>query len=230
MAREHNLPPFASFDGLFERSDHLLVAEPPDFSDLPPLPTGHYIGPLIARLDQPIPDEIHNLPKDRPIVYFAMGSSGDADVVARILAGFAGKPYRVIAPVKSLLASQPITIPDNVLLTDWLPAHKVNPLADLSVIHGGIGTVMTACLAGKPIVGVAMQPEQQANLDNLVKKGFAVRIPKGQLTPQRLCAEIERLLADPVAKRKAQEYQQTARQWDNPQHVQKFFRDTLSNN
>jgi UDP:flavonoid glycosyltransferase YjiC (YdhE family) len=227
VAREHALQPFASFDGLFERSNHLLVAEPPDFSTLPPLPTSHYIGPLIARLNQPIPDEIKNLPRDRPIIYFAMGSSGDANIVACILASFAGKPYRVIAPVKSLLNGQAISVPENVLLTDWLPAHLVNPLADLSVIHGGIGTVMTACLAGIPIVGVAMQPEQQANLDNLIKKGFAVRIPKGQLTPQRLCAEIDRLLADPLARHKAQEYQQIVKQWDNPQQAQKFFRDSF---
>jgi len=228
VAREHNMTPFASFDGLFQRSDHLLVAEPPDFSDLPAMPSYHYVGPLVARLDVPIPDEIQNLPKDRPIIYFAMGSSGDADVVSRILTGFAGKPYRVIAPVRRLLEKQPSELPDNVLLTDWLPAHKVNPLADISVIHGGIGTVMTACLAGKPVVGVAMQPEQQANLDNLAKKGFAVRIPKGELNPQRLCAEIDHLLADPVAKQKAREYQQVVQQWDDPQYLRKFFQETFA--
>jgi len=87
---------------------------------------------------------------------------------------------------------------------------------------------MNACLAGKPVVGVAMQPEQQFNLDNLAKKGFAVRIPKGQLTPQRLCAEIDRLLADPLAKQKAREYQQVVQQWDDPQHVRKFFQETFA--
>ena len=35
---------------------------------------------------------------------------------------------------------------------------------------------MNACLSGTPIVGVGMHPEQQANLDARVRKGFAVRL------------------------------------------------------
>ncbi len=69
-------------------------------------------------------------------------------------------------------------VPPNVIVTDCLPAHQVNPMADLSLIHGGIGTVMTAALAGIPVVGVGMQPEQVANLTCLVRKGFAIRVSK----------------------------------------------------
>ena len=95
-----------------------------------------------------------NIPRDLPIVYFAMGSSGERGIIAEILRAFSGKPYRVIAPVRKLLNGMPVDIPPNVLVTDWLPAHKVNPMADISVIHGGLGTVLTACLSGTPIVGV----------------------------------------------------------------------------
>jgi hypothetical protein len=46
----------------------------------------------------------------------------------------------------------------NVLVYDWLPAPKVNPLADIAVIHGGQGTVQTACAAGTPSIGIGLQP------------------------------------------------------------------------
>ncbi|MGA7551666.1 MAG: hypothetical protein WBW24_23055, partial [Candidatus Sulfotelmatobacter sp.] len=52
----------------------------------------------------------------------------------------------------------------------WLPALQVNKMADLSLIHGGIGTVMTAAYAGKPVVGVGMQFEHVANLAYLVDR------------------------------------------------------------
>jgi UDP:flavonoid glycosyltransferase YjiC (YdhE family) len=214
-------------EDLFSRDYHLLAAEPPGFSDLPLPPNARFVGPLITRLDMPLPDEVLNLPRDRPVVYFAMGSSGRADVIARIIAGFAGKSYRVIAPVKHLLGKESVQIPDNVLVTNWLPAHKASLLADISVIHGGIGTVMTACLAGKPVVGVAMSPEQFINLENLAKKGFTIHIPKGSLTVDRLCDSIERLLADPVAQEKAREYQKVVEEWDNPQHIRRFFCETF---
>jgi UDP:flavonoid glycosyltransferase YjiC (YdhE family) len=223
VGTEHGLEPFRSLEDLFCRGYDLLVAEPPSFSDIPLPSHVRLIGPLITRLDASVPDEVLNLPRDLPVVYFAMGSSGRADVIARILAGFAGKPYRVIAPVKHLLNGRSVKIPENVLVTGWLPAHKVNPLADISVIHGGIGTVMTACLAGKPVVGVAMSPEQFINLENLAGKGFAIHIPKASLTPERLYHAIEHLLADPVARQKARDYQKVVEDWDTPQHIRKFF-------
>jgi UDP:flavonoid glycosyltransferase YjiC (YdhE family) len=87
----------------------------------------------------------------------------------------------VIAPVRYQLDRVPgVRIPDNVLVTCWLPAQEVNKLADISMIHGGIGMVMTAAYAGKPVVGVGMQPEQVANLQCLVRKGFAIRVPKSR--------------------------------------------------
>jgi len=226
VAIEYGVEPFDSFDDLLWGSNYQLVAEPPGFSDLQFPPTAHFIGPLIARLDVPLPEEVLNLPRDLPIVYFAMGSSGQPGIVARILAAFAGKPYRVIAPVKHLLGKQPVPIPDNVLVTGLLP-YKANLLADLSVIHGGIGTVMTACLAGKPVVGVAMSPEQFLNLEMMVAKGFAIRIPQGSLTAERLCDSIERLLADPTAQAKAREYRKVMEAWDTPQHIHSFFCETF---
>ena len=220
---EYGLKPWARAEDVLWQGYHLLVVEPPNFSTIPLPPKAHFVGPLIARLDLPLPQEVLNLPRDRPIVYFAMGSSGRADIIAKIIAGFAGRPYRVIAPVKNLLAKHPVQIPENVLVTDWLPADQANRLADISVIHGGIGTVMNACLAGKPAVGVAMSPEQFINLENLVSKGFAIRISQSRLNPASLCQAIEQLLTDPTAQAKAREYQKVIEAWDTPQHLRSFF-------
>lgn len=167
------------------------------------------------------------MPHDMPVVYFAMGSSGQPAIIARIVEGFAGQPYRVIAPVKKHLAGLDVQIPPNVLVTDWLPAHKVNLLADISVIHGGIGTVMTACLAGKPVVGVSMMAEQEANIDCLVRLGFAIRIRKPRFTPEKLMDALATLLADEDAQQKARDFQQIIQGWDDPAITTQFFVETF---
>lgn len=227
VARQYGLAPRKGIEA-FWQGDYTLLAEPAGFCEVTLPSTYHYIGPLIARLDTPIPDEIQHMPHDKPIVYFAMGSSGQPDVIARIVAGFAGQPYRVIAPVRAHLEKAgDVRVPDNVLVTGWLPAHKVNPLADISVIHGGIGTVMTACLAGTPVVGVSMQPEQEANIDCLVHKGFAIRIRKNRFTPEKLRQAIDTLLADEQAKRNARAFQRIAQQWDDPSRITTFFERTF---
>jgi UDP:flavonoid glycosyltransferase YjiC (YdhE family) len=223
VGKRHGIAPITS---IFEfwRGDYTLLAEPSEFSELSQLPLNHhYIGPLIAQEDFPIPPEIENLPRDLPLVYFAMGSSGTPEIIARILQGFAGAPYRVIAPVKAHIEKLNIDLPENVIVTGWLPAHKVNPMADISVIHGGIGTVMTAALAGKPVVGVGMQPEQVANLDCLVRKGFAIRIPKGKADAPKILAAADKLYHDEEAKRKAQEFADIVAQWNGPQRAAEFL-------
>lgn len=215
-ARHFGAPEFKS---VFEywQGDINLVAEPAEFSGLQLPPNHYYTGPLIAREDFPIPPEVQRLPRDKPLIYFAMGSSGTPEIVAEIVESFAGKPYHVIAPVKNHLDKVPqVKIPPNVLVTDWLPAHKINQLADLSVIHGGVGTVMTAAYAGKPVVGIGMQPEQDANIACLVRKGFAIRIPKSKHPGQRVQAAIRKLLNDEQSLYKAQEFAQVMQKWDGP--------------
>ena len=226
-AKKFGVKPFKSMFDLWD-SEYVLLAEPPGFSGLKDLPSEyHYIGPLIGKLDMDIPDEILNMPKDLPIVYFAMGSSGTGEIIAKIVEGFEGQPFRVIAPVKAHVEKLGVKAPSNVLLTDWLPAHKVNPLADITVIHGGIGTVMTACLAGLPVVGVGMQPEQEANLECLVRRGFAIRIKKMRVTPEKINEAINKLLKDDEAKRKAKECKTEIEEWDDPDRIREFFVSTF---
>ena len=108
----------------------------------------HLHGPLIPRDEFPMPPGVADLPRDRPVIYLGDGQFGVLRrIVARIVESFEGKPYRVVAPVKFQLAKTPkVRVPSNVLVTDWLPALEVNKMADLAVIHGGVGTVMTAAM------------------------------------------------------------------------------------
>jgi UDP:flavonoid glycosyltransferase YjiC (YdhE family) len=212
----------------FWEGNYTLLAEPAEFSGLTNLPARfQFIGPLIARLSKDIPPEVENIPRDLPIVYFAMGSSGERQIIADILQAFGGRPYRVIAPVKKLLKGLPVDIPPNVLVTDWLPAHKVNPMARISVIHGGLGTVMTACLAGTPIVGVGMHFEQEANLECVVRKGFAVRLRKRRVKPADVMAAVDRMIDNPEAHRRAQEFKEVLEKYDAPAAAARFLARTF---
>ena len=207
------------YDSIFEfwRGDITLVAEPPEFSGVKLPPKHYFTGPLIPQDEFTLPPELATIPRDKPLIYFAMGSSGTPEIVAKIVESFEGKPYRVIAPVKFQLGQVPgVRVPANVLVTDWVPALQVNKMADLAVIHGGIGTVMAAALAGKPVVGVGMQMEQVANLACLERLGFAIRVPKSKDPSRQVQAAIQKLLHDEQAKAKAAAFAKVIAQWDGP--------------
>ncbi len=223
IGAQYGLRKFAQIIDVLE-GDHTLLADIPEWVGLDAVrPNKHFIGPLPARLDLPIPPEVAAMPHDRPIVYFAMGSSGRPELIADILRGFAGKPYRVIAPVRSLVEKLDIEVPDNVVVTGFLPAHKVNPMADISVLHGGQNTVMNACLSGTPIVGIGMHAEQQANLDACVRKGFAIRLDKRRANAADVLAAIDRLLGDNAARNKIMAFKAHLETWHGPENAARFL-------
>lgn len=227
LAKKYGLKEFNNFIEVLE-GDHTLLADIPEwvgFSEV--RPNLHYIGPLPFRLNRNVPKEIMEIPKDKPIVYFAMGSSGKPGLVADIMEGFRDKPYSVIAPIELHIKDMNLDIPSNVIVTGFIPAHEVNPMADISVIHGGQNTVMNACLSGTPIVGVGMHPEQQANLDACVRKGFAIRLSKRGIKASAVLSSIDELLHDPNAKEAITKFQHELMQWDGPANAAKFLYETF---
>ncbi|ARQ70738.1 glycosyltransferase [Streptomyces marincola] len=155
----------------------------------PELPPNYrLVGPIYARLPGEVPDRVKDLANGRrPVVYLALGSSGNRRLLLRLLAALADCPVEVLAPVRQYLGPADLAaVPGNVHVTDLLPAHRLAPFIDLSVIHGGQGTVQTACLSGKPFVGVPLQFEQRYNVAACVRYGNAVQLSPHRLTPRRV--------------------------------------------
>lgn len=171
----------------------------------------HWVGPVYARLDQEIPPEVSKLVKKarkarRPVVYFAMGSSANRDIVLRVLQELSRLPVTVIAPVARYLEPEDHDrLGPRVHVFDLLPAHKLGDLIDASVIHGGEGTVQTAVASGKPFVGIGLQLEQRWNVDDCVRFGNAVGLTPNQARGERLRRAFEAVLHDPEARVRAEE-------------------------
>jgi UDP:flavonoid glycosyltransferase YjiC (YdhE family) len=228
LAKSYGLKQFSNFIDVIE-GDYVLLADIPQWVNLPQVrPNVHHIGPLPLKLATDIPDNVTMLKKDRPVIYFAMGSSGKPELMVNIIEGFRNKPYNVIAPVEPHLKGMTVNIPPNVIVAGFLPAHIVNPMAaDISVIHGGQNTVMNACLSGTPIVGVGMHPEQQANLDACVRKGFAIRLSKKRVTATAVLEAIDLLLHDQKAFGEVQKCQKDLLQWNGPENAAAFLYETF---
>jgi UDP:flavonoid glycosyltransferase YjiC (YdhE family) len=230
LGKKYKLKEFKNFIEVLE-GDYTLLADIPQWVGLKEIrPNLYFIGPLPYKSNEEVPKEILDMSNDKPVIYFAMGSSGKPKLIAEIIEGFKNKSYRVIAPVKSHINNMKVQIPDNVVVTGFVPAHKVNPLADISVIHGGQNTVMNACLSGTPIVGVGMHAEQQANLDACVRKGFAIRIRKREVSAKRILKAVDKLLNDDKAKEAVNKFKDELAEWNGPVNAAKFLYEKFGNN
>jgi UDP:flavonoid glycosyltransferase YjiC (YdhE family) len=72
-----------------------------------------------------------------------------------------------------------------------------------------------------------MHPEQQANLDACVRKGFAIRINKKKVTASAVLDAIDQLLHDAKAKEKVIKFQHELMKWNGPANAAKFLYDTF---
>lgn len=176
---------------------------------LPP----HYrwVGPIYARLGHELPAEVPTLvekarKRRRPVVYFAMGSSANREIVLGVLHELSRLPVTVLAPVSRYLGPQDHAgLGEHVHVFELLPAHLLGDLIDASVIHGGEGTVQTAAISGRPFVGIGLQVEQRWNVDECVRFGNAVGLTPGQAHGEPLRRAFEAVLHDPALRARARE-------------------------
>jgi UDP:flavonoid glycosyltransferase YjiC (YdhE family) len=195
------LPPIYNFPSLV-RGELTLLPDLPELSglDASHLPAGYaYSGPLFARLSLPVPEEARRVFNHAGLkIYCSMGSSASAELLTAVVNILRSIPdVNLVCATTSLLDPSELGRPtERFFATRFLPAHYVNELADIAVIHGGQGTVQTAVWAGTPVVGVGMQWEQQANLDGLARAGVGMRLPLYEVNKSRILSAIDAVNTD----------------------------------
>ena len=126
-----------------------------------------------------------------------MGSSGNRDLVLHVLAGLGRADCQVLAPVRSHLRQEDLeTLPRNVHVTDWLPAHQLGDAVDLAITHGGEGTVQTSCVQGWPFIGIPLQFEQRFNVQRCAAFGSARLVSQREARRTDWAELVRQALAD----------------------------------
>jgi UDP:flavonoid glycosyltransferase YjiC (YdhE family) len=125
-----------------------------------------------------------------------MGVSGSPRVLAEIVEIADKLEIQSVIATTTVLPGRDGNDAGRVLLTPHVPAHLVNPLADIAITHGGAGTVQTAVHSGTPLVGVPMHLEQTGNLSLVTRQGAGLMLSKWDLNRRSLGRALERLLTD----------------------------------
>ncbi|KAH8730318.1 glycosyl transferase-like protein [Phaeosphaeriaceae sp. PMI808] len=182
-------------------------------------------GPLYAsnhsKLDEDIATHLTKGPGASILV--TMGSSGTEEFLFEAIKALKLNPEdnwnAVVLASKSICSiekANEIAAGDpRLLVTDrFISAPAANSLADIIITHGGQGTVQCALAAGKPLVGVALQVEQQTNLDNVMNAGAAVRIQKQFWKAKNIRSTVINVLKDPTYAAKARILAETLNSMD----------------
>lgn len=165
------------------------------------------VGPIYARGEGELSKQVTSLAtRGRPLVYVGLGSSAGRRLALDILDQIARLDIEVLTSAGRYLSeADRAALPGNVQVHDFLPAHRLAGLIDASIIHGGEGTVQTACASGVPFAGIGLQTEQRINLDECADFGNALRFTQWDVRCGRLPLIVATLLTDEPMRRAARE-------------------------
>lgn len=210
VAREHGVPAPRTVAELI-RADHNLLTETAWELEGVDLPDDfERVGPIFAHLDAPLPAVVEELAAaPEPLVYLGLGSSASRALVLRTARALGDLPVNVVAPVRHYLRDDDV-LPPNVHVTDLLPAHRLGGLIGAAVLHGGQGTVQTACATGVPFVGMGLQPEQTWNVRRCEERGNAVVVSPRRVGTQDFRTGVHRALFDPAVRAAAAEVREAS--------------------
>jgi len=142
-----------------------------------------YAGPMFARLDRPVPDEVDRFLRSgsRPVTYVAVTST-DEDTVLEAVRGVRAAGHRALV-ASTLHELSPLHTDDGVLAHPVLPSHEVMPRCDAAVIAGGQGSVQTALASGTPAAAMPLpgQGEQTWNVHVAAQLGAAIPVTRRHL-------------------------------------------------
>ena len=160
-------------------------------------PKYRYGGPCFGRLPGKVPHEINtHFDTSRTKLYCGMGVSGSPEVLQAVIDIVADLDLQALIVTTTILGEGALSSSDRVMVVPHVPAHLVNPLADIAITHGGAGTVQTAIHAGTPLVGIPMHLEQAGNISLVQRQYAGIMLPRKALSRRRLATGLEKILSD----------------------------------
>jgi UDP:flavonoid glycosyltransferase YjiC (YdhE family) len=198
VAHTNGVAPLRTVASLLEADVNLVTVMPWELDDFA-LPENYQrVGPIFAHLGGEVPGLVRALAAaPEPLVYLGLGSSARRELALAAATQLGALPINVLAPIRHYLEPGDV-VPPNIHVTDLLPAHLLGGLVDAAVLHGGQGTVQTACATGIPFVGMGLQPEQTWNVRVCQRQGNAIAFSPKHVSKPAFLTAVRRILDDPA--------------------------------
>jgi MGT family glycosyltransferase len=170
-------------------------------------------GPMFFEIEHP---EIELPPGEEPLVLVAPSTAQDleARLVRVALEALADEPVRVVATLNLMRPSEPIEVPANALLVDWLSYSQVMPQADLVITHGSHGTSVRALAEAVPVLACPALGDMTENGARIAWAGAGLMLPRRLLGLGALRVAARRVLREPRFRRRAGEIAAWSREND----------------
>jgi len=157
----------------------------------------HVVGPLMW---EPPFDFVDPPPGDAPLVLVAPSTAQDPEhrLLRAALAGLGDLPIRVLATWnrRPLAPEEPVVVPGNTRLVEWVSYSKTMPACSLVICHAGHGTMARALACGSPVLTVPHVGDMAENAARADWADVGARLPWRLLGPATLRLAVRRALSE----------------------------------
>lgn len=204
LRKRHRMPGLGgNLRRVYTDADYTLYADVPEMIPTLNLPENHrYLGPVLWNPTCTLPEWWERLPKDKPLVYLTMGSSGAGDLLSEIIKVCADLPLTLMVAAAGHPQASPL--PANVFWADYLPGIDAAKRASVVICNGGSPTSHQALSAGVPVLGIASNLDQFLNMSAVTMTGCGRLIRQDRFNSDSLRSNLLSLLDDPSYHRKAE--------------------------
>ena len=210
-------------------SELALVGDVPGSSSTRAPPRCRPRTPSVRCCGSRRPSDVPLPPGDDPLVLVAPSTSQDPShqLLRATLRGLAGAPVRVLAAWNRRPLGEPIDVPANARLVDWLSYSRVMPSCDVVVCHGGHGTLARALASGCAVVIVPAAGDMNESAARIDWAGVGVRVPRRLCAPGPVRLAVERALAEPRMRERAGQIAAWWRSHDPPARASQLIEDLV---
>jgi UDP:flavonoid glycosyltransferase YjiC (YdhE family) len=176
-------------------------------------PHVHVVGPLMW---EPPAEYVSPPTGDAPLVLVAPSTAQDPEhrMLSAALRGLAGADVRVLATWNRRLPPEPLDVPDNARVVEWVSYSRTMPECDVVVCHAGHGTLVRALASGCAVLACPAIGDMNENAARLDWAGAGLRLPRRFVSPRPLRLAVERMLGDSAMRERAREIQAWAAEHD----------------
>ncbi len=174
----------------------------------------------------PQPEWWEKLPKDKPIIYLSLGSSGEVAVLPVIKDVLKVMEVTVIFTTSGRVNSN--SLPNNFFATDYVSGLEVAKIAQLFIGNGGTGSVYQGLSCGVPILGFPTNMDQFFVMEQIEHLQAGKLIRPSLATKNNVCDATHELLTKQIFRQSAQKLSDEIKQFD-PANIFRNFIDNILN-
>jgi len=153
---------------------------------------------------------------DRPIILVTQGTlaTDPSELVEPALAALADHDVLVIVTLDRAVA-----VPTNARIAAYVPYQALLPYCRMMITNGGYGGVQMAIAHGVPLIIAGGSEEKPEIAARVAWSGAAIDLRTGRPKPNKLRKAVDRMLAEPAFRERAQAIQRVMAECDAPRRA-----------